>query len=108
MILPRKKKKELQVLLVNIVFSNIMTISRAKNITQAKENIAGHVVASHLARDKSFCGIYFDGESHYYIDGTAAKFRRILCLAYDEKTKKYYQLEEDGKLKEIRVLKHGA
>lgn len=65
-----------------------------------KDIIAGHVAASHLARDKSFSDIYFDGESHYYIDGTAAKFRRILCLAYDENTKKYYQLEEDGKLKE--------
>lgn len=73
-----------------------------------KDIIAGHVAASQLARDKSFSGIYFDGESHYYIDGTAAKLRRILCLAYDEKTKKYYQLEEDGKLKEIRGIKHGA
>lgn len=73
-----------------------------------KDIIAGHVAASFLARDKDFSGIYFDGESHYYIDGTAAKFRRILCLAYDEKTKKYYQLEEDGKLKEIRGLRHGT
>lgn len=67
-----------------------------------KDIIAGHVAASHLARDKNFRGIFFDGESHYYIDGTAAKFRRILCLAYDEGLKKYYQLEEDGRLKEIR------
>lgn len=73
-----------------------------------KDIIAGHVAASFLARDKDFSGIYFDGESHYYIDGTAAKFRRILCLAYDEKTKKYYQLEEDGKLKEIRGLRNGT
>lgn len=73
-----------------------------------KDIIAGHVAASYLAREKSFSGIYFDGESHYYIDGTAAKFRRILCLAYDENTKKYYQLEEDGKLEEIRGLKNGA
>lgn len=26
----------------------------------------------------------------------------ILCLAYDEATKKYYQLEEDGTLRDIR------
>lgn len=26
----------------------------------------------------------------------------ILCLAYDEAAKKYYQLEEDGTLRDIR------
>ena len=73
-----------------------------------KDIIAGHVAASHLARDLSFSGIFFDGESHYYIDGSAAKFRRVLCLAYDEKEKKYYQFEEDGKLKEIKGYKYGS
>lgn len=67
-----------------------------------KDVIAGHVAASFLARDKNFSGIFFDGESHYYIDGSAAKFRRILCLLYDENQRKYYQLEEDGSRKEIR------
>lgn len=72
-----------------------------------KDIIAGHVAASHLARDLSFSGIFFDGESHYYIDGSAAKFRRVLCLAYDEKEKKYYQFDEDGKLKEIKGYRYG-
>ena len=58
-----------------------------------KDIIAGHVAASHLARDFRFRDIFYDGESHYYIDGSAAKFGRILCLAYDEKPEKYYQLE---------------
>lgn len=71
-----------------------------------KDIIAGHVAASHLARDLSFSGIFFDGESHYYIDGSAAKFRRVLCLAYDEKEKKYYQFDEDGKLKEINAYQN--
>ena len=71
-----------------------------------KDIIAGHVAASHLASTEGYNGIFFDGESHYYIDGTAAKFKRILCLAYDEKTKKYYQLEEDGSLMEIRGYKN--
>ena len=66
-----------------------------------KDIIAGHVAASHLARDFRFRDIFYDGESHYYIDGSAAKFGRILCLAYDEKPEKYYQLEEDGCRKEI-------
>ena len=73
-----------------------------------KDIIAGHVAASHLARDLSFSGIFFDGESHYYIDGSAAKFRRVLCLAYDEKEKKYYQFDEDGKLKEIKGYRYGS
>ena len=67
-----------------------------------KDIIAGHVAASHLARDFGFRDIFYDGESHYYIDGSAVKFGRRLCLVYDEKTEKYYQLEEDGCLKEIR------
>ncbi len=67
-----------------------------------KDIIAGHVAASWLAGNKGFRDIFFDGESHYYIDGTASKFKRILCLAYDEKSKKYYQLEEDGSFKDIR------
>lgn len=66
-----------------------------------KDIIAGHVATSHLARDNGFDGIYFDGQSHFYIDGTAAKFKRILCLAYDEKTHKYYDLKEDGRLREL-------
>lgn len=66
-----------------------------------KDIIAGHVAASLLARDKGFDGIYFDGQSHFYIDGTAAKFKRILCLAYDEKTQKYYDLKEDGRVREL-------
>lgn len=73
-----------------------------------KEIIAGHVAASHLAGDLSFNGIFFDGESHYYIDGSTAKFRRVLCLAYDEKEEKYYQLEEDGRLIDIRGFKNGS
>lgn len=67
-----------------------------------KDIIAGHVATSFLAGDMDYSDIYFDGQSHYYIDGSAAMIRRILCLAYDENTGKYYQLEEDGKLKEIR------
>lgn len=67
-----------------------------------KDIIAGHVATSLLANDKSFDGIFFDGASHFYIDGSAAKFKRVLCLVYDENAKKYYQLEEDGALKKLK------
>lgn len=67
-----------------------------------KDIIAGHVATSLLANDKSFDGIFFDGASHFYIDGSAAKFKRVLCLVYDENAKKYYQLEENGALKKLK------
>lgn len=61
-----------------------------------KDIIAGHVAASLVAGDKDFKGIYFDGESHYYIDGQSGKNKRILCLAYNEAENKYYELDESG------------
>lgn len=66
-----------------------------------KDVIAGHIAASSVAGDKRFKGIYYDGESHYYIDGTAVKNNRLLCMAYDEDKKKYYELNEDGEFYEI-------
>lgn len=68
-----------------------------------KDIIAGHVAASYLARDKGFRGIFFDGQSHYYIDGSAIKSGSILCLAYDGDKRAYYQLEEDGSFREIQA-----
>lgn len=67
-----------------------------------KDIIAGHVAASKVARDSSFKGIYFDGYSHFYIDGTVNKNKRLLCLAYDEDEKNYYDFGEDGSMKLLR------
>ena len=67
-----------------------------------KDVIAGHVAASHIAKDPYFKGVYFDGYSHFYIDGTVNKNKRLLCLAYDEKEGKYYDFLEDGSFKLIR------
>lgn len=36
-----------------------------------KDIIVGHVAASSVARDPDFKGIFYDGESHFYIDGSA-------------------------------------
>ena len=66
-----------------------------------KDIIAGHVAAALVARDRKFKGIYFDGESHFYIDGSVGKNRRILCLAYEETENKYYEFNEDGSSREI-------
>lgn len=67
-----------------------------------KDIIAGHVSVSSLARDKHFRDIFFDGKSHYYIDGTSETIGKILCLAFDENSHKYYQLEENGERKGIK------
>ena len=66
-----------------------------------KDVIAVHIAASSVAGDKRFKVIYYDGESHYYIDGTAVKNNSLLCMAYDEDKKKYYELNEDGEFYEI-------
>jgi serine/threonine protein phosphatase 1 len=66
-----------------------------------KDIIAGHVAATSFRCDVRANDIYFDGESHFYIDGSTAKTKRMLCLVYDEKKKNYYELKEDGTMKEI-------
>lgn len=66
-----------------------------------KDIIAGHVAAAVVADDPNFEGIYFDGESHFYIDGSTTNNNKLLCLAYDEEKKKYYELMEDGTFKKI-------
>lgn len=66
-----------------------------------KDIIAGHVAAASLAHDSRFEGIYFDGESHFYIDGSTTKTKKVLCLAYDENDNLYYELKDDGNLKRI-------
>ncbi len=66
-----------------------------------KDIIAGHVAASFVAGDLGFTGIYFDGKSHFYIDGSAGKNKKLLCLAFDEVNNKYFQLEEDWSMREI-------
>ena len=66
-----------------------------------KDVIAGHVAASLVADDFNFKGIYWDGASHFYIDGSTTRTKKLLCLAYDENEKKYYEFMEDGTFKKI-------
>ena len=62
-----------------------------------KTIIAGHTRSATVAKDSEFNDIFFDGESHYFIDGAVYKTGNILLLGYDEKKNKYYQIEKDGK-----------
>lgn len=54
-----------------------------------KDIIAGHIGTSALAEDKNFHDIYFDGESHYYIDSTVEVSHKLNLLIYDTETNKY-------------------
>ena len=63
-----------------------------------KTIVAGHVGTGSIARDSSFHDVYFDGESHYYIDGSVYKHGKLLLLAYDEEKEKYYQIEKGKKI----------
>lgn len=66
-----------------------------------KDIIAGHTAASSVAGDPAFEGIFYDGASHYYIDGAVERTGKLLCLAYDEKVRRYFELSEDGTKKAI-------
>ena len=59
--------------------------------------IAGHTGTSTISGDPNFHGIFFDGESHYYIDGSVWKSGVIPVLMYDTETDKYYEITDMGK-----------
>ena len=62
-----------------------------------KTVIAGHVGtgAQALADDQEYHDIFYDGESHYYIDGSVYMNGKLLLLGYDEDNDKYYQVEKN-------------
>lgn len=68
-----------------------------------KTVIAGHVGTGVLVGDKSFHEIYYDGASHYYIDGSVYKHGKLLLMGYDEREDKYYQVEKN---KSWEIRKH--
>lgn len=60
-----------------------------------KTIVAGHVGTGSwsLADDRNYHDVFYDGESHYYIDGSVYKGGKLLMLAYNEENGKYYQIE---------------
>ncbi len=66
-----------------------------------KPIIAGHIGVSQVADDPEFEDIYYDGESHYYIDGSCVRTGNLLVFGYDERTGKYYLIDKNG-TKEVR------
>ena len=63
-----------------------------------KSVIAGHLGTGDIANEKHFHDIYYDGASHYYIDGSVYKHGKLLLFAYDESNNHYYQIERGRKV----------
>lgn len=58
--------------------------------------VAGHVGTADISGDRNFHDIYFDGESHYYIDGTVLHRGIIPVIKVDIETDKYYRVTASG------------
>lgn len=58
--------------------------------------VAGHVGTAEIARDPTFHSIFFDGQSHYYIDGSVQRSGVILELKADTNTGKFYAVTDRG------------
>lgn len=69
-----------------------------------KKVVAGHVGTCEIAGDKNFHNVYYDGKSHYYIDGTVNKSGTIPVLLVDTEEDCYYEVR-DGRKEEVRPYK---
>lgn len=58
--------------------------------------VAGHVGTFEISNNPDFHDIYFDGQSHYYIDGTVIVSGKIPIIAVDTKNDKYYSVTDIG------------
>ena len=58
--------------------------------------IAGHIGTAEISGDPHFHDIYYDGASHYYIDGTVLESGVIPILKVDTEKNKYYRVTETG------------
>ena len=59
--------------------------------------VAGHVGTAEISGDPHYHDIYFDGESHYYIDGTVLESGMIPVIQLDTETDKFYRMTETGR-----------
>ncbi len=84
----------------------------------SKDIIAGHVATAGISGDRAFHDIVWDGQSHYYIDGTVLRSGQIPVLVCDTETGRYYSLGPDtppphphgavrGELRPILPMKRG-
>lgn len=58
--------------------------------------IAGHIGTATISNNPKFHDIFYDGKSHYYIDGTVLESGIIPVLKIDTEKNKYYRVTETG------------
>lgn len=58
--------------------------------------VAGHIGTNKISGNLNYHDIYFDGGSHYYIDGTVQKSGEIPVLMYDTDRDKFYRVTDSG------------
>ncbi len=58
-----------------------------------KDIVAGHIFTSEITRDENYHNVWYDGKSHFYIDGETEKSKFIPVLKYDTIEKKYSSFE---------------
>lgn len=59
--------------------------------------VAGHVSTATISGDPGFHDIYYDGASHYYIDGSVLDSGVLPVLLVDTDEDRYYRVTEAGK-----------
>lgn len=60
--------------------------------------MAGHIYTSEIADDSDFHDIYYDGDSHIYIDGDVLTNGILPILLVDTDKDEYYQVTENWKM----------
>ena len=58
--------------------------------------VAGHIGTAEISGNREFHDIYFDGESHYYIDGSVLESGIIPVIKIDMDNNKYYRVSDTG------------
>ena len=58
--------------------------------------VAGHVGTNKIAEDLNYHDIFFDGGSHFYIDGTVQRSGEIPVLMYDTDSDNFYRVTDSG------------
>ena len=58
--------------------------------------VAGHAGTYKISGNPRYHDIYYDGGSHYYIDGTVQISREILVLMYDTERNLFYRVTDTG------------
>lgn len=58
--------------------------------------VAGHIGTGVISGEPNFHDIYYDGESHYYIDGTVLDSGTIPVIKLDIDSGKFYRVTETG------------